>query len=302
MRKFLLIMMLGILFLFPSSVFAQADLKFASVSVQLWPEYDQPSMLVITDFALPAATTLPVTLTFRIPKDANLIAVATYAPDGTLTNAVFDGPKEDGEWQSFTVSIDSMAGRFEYYQSLTFNGTQRIFSYLWDGTYAVDQFGIRVLEPFDTTSLKTTPALSSISQENNLKYYEGDPVVLASGEQFTLNLDYEKSTDTLIINTQGVEPSVPVDENTPGRVSLSNSLPYIIGGLGVIMIVGGVVYYWQSGRRSSGGGKPRRRSHSHAEDQEGGEEAYCPQCGARAKGGDRFCRTCGARLKHQQED
>ena len=302
MRKFLLIMMLGILFLFPSSAFAQSDLKFASVSVQLWPEYDQPSMLVITDFALPATTTLPASLTFRIPKDANLIAVATYATDGTLTNAVFDGPKADGEWQSFTVSVDSMAGRFEYYQSLTFNGKQRIFSYLWDGTYAVDQFGIRVLEPFDTTSLKTTPALSSISQENNLKYYEGDPVALASGEQYTLNLDYEKSTDTLIVNTQGVEPSAPVDENTPGRVSLSNSLPYIIGGLGVIMIVGGVVYYWQSGRRSSGGGKPRRRSHSHSEEQDGGEEAYCPQCGARAKGGDRFCRTCGARLKHQQEE
>lgn len=300
MRKFLLLIMLGLLFAFPASVFAQSDLKLTNVNVQLWPEYDQPSMLVITDFEIPATTALPVNVTFRIPKDANLIAVAVYSADGALTNAIFEGPQEDGEWQSFTVSLDSTAGRFEYYQTLSFNGNQRIFSYLWDGIYAVDTFAIRVLEPFDTTSLKTDPALTSISQESNLKYYEGEPVALASGEQFILNLEYEKTTDTLIVNTQGVQPSAPVDENTPGRVSLSNSLPYIIGGLGVIMIVGGVVYYWQSGRRSTGG-KSRKRSRSHAEEQEDGEETYCPQCGSRSKTGDRFCRTCGARLRHQEE-
>ncbi|MBK7319579.1 zinc ribbon domain-containing protein [Candidatus Villigracilis affinis] len=115
-----------------------------------------------------------------------------------------------------------------------------------------------------------------------------------------MSLDYEKTTDTLIVDTQGVQPSAPVDENTPGRVSLSNSLPYIIGGLGVIMIVGGVMYYWQSGRRSAGG-KSRRRSRAHSEEQDGGEEKYCPQCGERSKAGDRFCRTCGARLRHQEE-
>ncbi len=303
MRKFLLIMMLGILFLFPSSVFAQADLKFASVSVQLWPEYDQPSMLVITDFALPAATTLPVTLTFRIPKDANLIAVASSANGNDFLLEAYDTPIKDDEWQIFTMTItQNIVYRFEYYQPLAFNGNQRIFSYLWDGAYAVDKFNVLMREPLDMTSLSMDPAYESTLQADGSNYYDSGVVKLDAGEQFALNLQYEKTTTTLLDTTNRVEPSAPVDENTPGRVSLSNSLPYIIGGLGVIMIVGGVVYYWQSGRRSSGGGKPRRRSHSHAEDQEGGEEAYCPQCGARAKGGDRFCRTCGARLKHQQED
>ncbi len=298
MRRWFLILMTGIVFAFPNLAFAQSDLTLVHVGVQLWPEYDQPSMLVITDFELPADTSLPVNLTFRIPSDANLIAVANYTTDGNLANAVFEGPKEEGEWQSFTVSVDSMAGRFEYYQPLSFNGSQRIFSYLWDGSYAVEQFSIRVLEPLSVTSLKTEPALTSISEESGLKYYEGDPIKLTSGQQFALTLDYEKTTDALIAVPQGVEPAAPVNEDTPGRVSLSNSLPYIIGGLGVIMIVGGVVYYWQSGRRAE---KPRRRSHVPADESEGDVDTYCPQCGSRAKAGDRFCRTCGARLRHQEE-
>jgi len=227
--------------------------------------------------------------------------VAAHVADGSLVNAVFDGPTETGEWQSFTIAMDATNSyRFEYYQPITFNGNERIFSYLWDGTYAVEAFDIRVLEPADAVSLTTIPELTSISQEEGLNYYEGKPIKLSSGEQFTLNLDYEKTTDTLISPPQGIQPSVPVDENTPGRVSLNNSLPYVIGGLGVIMIAGGIIYYWRSGRSYTR--KPRRRSQSsHTESEEDASETYCPQCGTRAKTGDRFCRVCGARLRHQEE-
>lgn len=299
MRKWFLILAMGVLFVFPSVVSAQNNVTFTSVSVQLWPEYDQPSMLVITDFEVAANTQFPASVTFRIPQDANLIAVATYTADGTLMDAVFKGPKADGEWQSFTITLDSTAARFEYYQPIAFNGEQRIFSYLWDGAYAVEVFNIRVLEPLDTTSLTTTPELASISQENDLKYFESDPVKLAAGEQFVLNLDYKKASDALITSSQGVQPAAPVDENTPGRVSLSNYLPYLLAGLGAVMIVGGFAYYWQAGRGSSK--KPRRRAHSNVESEENGEETYCPQCGTRAKPSDRFCRVCGGRIRHQEE-
>lgn len=301
MRKLLVILMLGVIFAFPSSfVFAQTDITLPSVSVQLWPEYDQPSMLVIADFQLTAATALPAKLTFKIPQDANLIAVATVASDGGFINAVFDGPKAAGEWQTFTITISqSSVYRFEYYQPITFNGNKRVFSYLWDGSYPVDAFNVMVLEPIDVTAFSMAPKYESISQQNGSNYYDTGIVQLASGEQFTLNLSYDKTTDTLAAPADGIQPAAPVDENTTGRVSLNNSLPYIIGGFGVVLIIGGIVYYWQAGRKSPK--SSRRRSHSHAESEESGEDAYCPQCGARAKAGDRFCRVCGARLRHQEE-
>jgi len=301
MRKRLLILMivLGAFFVFPNFVFAQSNFTIDNVTVQLWPEYDQPSMLVITDFKLPDNATLPMNLAFRIPKDANLIAVAGYTADGLLANAAFDGPTDAGEWQTFTITLDSSAARFEYYQPLTFNGNQRIFSYLWDGAYAVDAFNIRVLEPADTTALTTIPNLVSIEEKDGLKYYHGDPVKLAKGDQFALSLDYQKSSQALIVSTQGVRPASPVDENTPGRISLNNTLPYLIGGLGVIMIVGGLIYYLRSGNR--GAKKSRRRQHSNPAAEEIESDVYCAQCGTRAQNGDRFCRICGSRIREAEE-
>jgi hypothetical protein len=300
MRKWFLIVTAGILFIFPSMVYAQTTLALSSLTVQLWPEYDQPSMLVITDFEVSPVTKFPASVTFHIPQEANLIAVAAYDETGALVNAIFDGPTSNGDWQTFTITLNSAAARFEYYQPITFNGEQRIFSYLWNGTYAVNAFDIRVLEPLDTTALDTIPALPSISQENDLKYFEGDPIQLAQGEQFTLNLNYTKTSNELITSTQGVQPVSPVDANTPGRVSLSNYVPYLLAGFGVVLIIGGFAYYWRAGRDSALK-KSRRRSHSPVEKEENNEELYCPQCGTRAKPGDRFCRVCGGRLRHQEE-
>ncbi|MBK8619371.1 MAG: zinc ribbon domain-containing protein [Anaerolineales bacterium] len=301
MRKFFLMFILVVMLVFPTLASAQADVTLSNVSVQLWPEYDQPSMLVIVDFQVAADTVLPVDLVFRLPQDANLIAVASYTADGSLMNAVFDGPVAAGDGQSFTVTAaENTVYRFEYYQPLTFNGEQRLFSYLWDGDYTVNEFSIRVLEPVDITSLSTIPELSSISQENGLKYFDGENVKLASGEQFTLNLEYKKTSNTLIASSQGVQPVAPVDASTTGRVSLNNYLPYVIGGLGVIMIVGGLVYYWQSGKRN-GGKKSRRRQSANTEQEEAQSDVYCAQCGTRAHGGDRFCRTCGSRIRQQEE-
>ncbi len=301
MRKFFLMFILVVMLVFPTLASAQADVTLSNVSVQLWPEYDQPSMLVIVDFQVAADTVLPVDLVFRLPQDANLIAVASYTADGSLMNAVFDGPVVVGDGQSFTVTAaENTVYRFEYYQPLTFNGEQRLFSYLWDGDYTVNEFSIRVLEPVDITSLSTIPELSSISQENGLKYFDGENVKLASGEQFTLNLEYKKTSNTLIASSQGVQPVAPVDASTTGRVSLNNYLPYVIGGLGVIMIVGGLVYYWQSGKRN-GGKKSRRRQSANTEQEEAQSDVYCAQCGTRAHGGDRFCRTCGSRIRQQEE-
>jgi ribosomal protein L32 len=112
-------------------------------------------------------------------------------------------------------------------------------------------------------------------------------------------VSYTKTTDTLVSQAQAVQIAEPVNEDTPGRVSLTNSLPYIIGGLGVIMIAGGLMYYFQWGRRSAGSSKSRRR-HSQTDTENDATNAYCPQCGARAKLSDRFCRTCGARLRHDE--
>src|SRR5574341_808841 len=129
MRKWLVIaFLLGILTT-PVSAGAQGEVKLASLEVQLWPEYDQPSMLLIYDFTLTEGIGLPVNVAIRIPKDANLLAVASQTTDGGLVNAEYEGPTTSGDWQVVTVKIQTQTTyHLEFYEPLSKSGTARQFT------------------------------------------------------------------------------------------------------------------------------------------------------------------------------
>jgi hypothetical protein len=77
-------------------------------------------------------------------------------------------------------------------------------------------------------------------------------------------------------------------------------LPWILGILGVALIVGGGLWYWQSGKQSATDKSRRRRRTARlkvSDETAAGDEVYCQNCGKRASVGDRFCRTCGTKLR-----
>jgi hypothetical protein len=121
---------------------------------------------------------------------------------------------------------------------------------------------------------------------------------LKTMNSFKFELEYQRIS-TALINPNGttqVEPAAPVNEDTPGRVSIAN-LPWIIGGFGVALIGIALFSYWRSTQSQSSENQPRKRRRHKIEAAAEDGQAYCHECGARANAGDRFCRTCGSRLR-----
>lgn len=298
-RIFTLLLLVGLLVSFQPA-YAQGEPSLSSAEVWIWPEYDQPAVLVIHYLTVSPSTNLPATMTFRIPAAAekpHALAV------GQTPNAVADTSytlEADGNWVNVTVEVIAPYIQLEYYDpSFSKNGTQREFHYEWPGDYAVENLHIELQQPFDASAMDMEPALSTVNPiPDGLIYYTGDFGPLAAGQSFTLNVSYTKESDALSVSFMNVQPSAPVDENTAGRVSLDTYLPWLVGAFGVLMIAGGFYYFLRGSARQRP--SARRRHVSREEPAEG--QTYCPQCGTRARSGDRFCRTCGTRLRTETEE
>lgn len=302
MRKWFLAFVAGILFVLPSFAFAQEKVTIQSINVSLWPEYDKAEMLVINYITLPADTVFPVQFDVRLPANAVLHTVAVgKTSEGVSDQGVEKTVVKDGGWLVVSIAATGPAIQLEYYDpGLKKDGGLRSYSYRWLSDYDVADFTAVFQRPFDATQFKSSLPLQNdgVHPEDNLQYYFSDAGAVPAGKVFTFDLSYQKPTDALSVSNIGIQPVV-VDENTPGRVSLNNYLPYIIGGFGVILILGGLLYYWQSDR--SGSKKSRRRQRVRVEGEENESGVYCAQCGARARGGDRFCRTCGSRIRQSDD-
>jgi hypothetical protein len=296
MRNWILLCLLACCAVYPLPVSAQNQIVLNTFTVQLWPEFDQPSMLVIVDFTIDQGETLPVDIAMRMPPESNLIAVA-FEQDGNLLNVPFEQPGLDGDWQVVTIRVETNTTyHIEYYAPLTRVDQQREYEFLWPGDYAIADFQFRLKVPPDTTEVNTDPAMTETDPTGSGdRYLEWGAKNLDAGQQVPVSISYIKTTDRLSTSGAALQAGT-VDENTSGRVSLNNYLPYILAGLGFLLIVAGGLYFWQYGQRQT---RPRKRRRS-ADQSSTDDQAYCHQCGVRAQPGDRFCRTCGTRLRQEK--
>jgi hypothetical protein len=299
MPKWLVFTLLLALIVVPSSVSAQGETKLEAINLDLWSEYDQPSMLVIYQFVVSRDTPLPAEVTLRFPQESNLFAVAVQS-NGNWLNKDFTPPVEGENWQTIKIKAESYdPHRIEYYQPLTLDGNKRQYTFYWFGDYYVNAFTVNILVPPDSTNLVTSPPLENTSAAEDGTFLSGSVTKnnLKTMNSFKFELEYERTSTTLIKQDSGttqIQPVAPVDENTPGRVSITN-LPWIIGGFGLALIGIALFSYWRS--TQAGESQPSRRRQHKREAVEADGDAYCHECGTRAHAADRFCRTCGSRLR-----
>lgn len=294
MRKWLLFLTLVVVALFPVGAQAQTDISFNSVAVEIWPEFDQPSVLVIYHYNLGADVTLPATLALRVPIQATINAVAVDDGTGTLISTNYERTIS-GDWAVLTLTSTSQNIQVEYYDQYIRQGDTRQYEFVWPGNYTVDAFSVNFQQPTGSTALKLTPELGAgVVASDGLTYYNSLIGALKLNQTFTLSIEYQKTTDTLSASGQSVQPSAPLADPT----NLTGILPWVLGGLGAILVVGGLVVglvYWRREKEKTPGNSRKRRSSGQKETP--GEDAYCNQCGKRAQPGDVFCRSCGSRLR-----
>ena len=78
------------------------------------------------------------------------------------------------------------------------------------------------------------------------------------------------------------------------------ALPWLLGGMGAVLVAAGVIWYLRLSRPAPAPVErrpARRRRRAGAETE--ASPIYCHNCGTRAGPSDVFCRQCGTKLRRQ---
>jgi hypothetical protein len=300
-RSLLLLIAVALISIIPAG--AQGEVKIGTLEIALWPEYDQPTMLVIYRLTLSADTLLPAQLSIRIPATAGRPnAVAVREPSGQLVNLEYE-LTSDGTWSTIRMVANFPELQIEFYDpGLIKEGNQRKFTFAWSGDYAVERCFVEVQQPLGASEMMISPgpARSEIA-EGGLVYFMKEVGYLDNGQKFNIDLSYQKSGDDLSVSGLQVQPSAPLTAETGLGDRMLGALPWFLGTAGVLLIAGGVIWYWKSGQQSQPvkqrRGRGRRSPVERDESETLSGPIYCHQCGRRAAESDRFCRTCGTRLR-----
>ncbi len=317
MRHWLMVLLMLLPLFVSMPVQAQSSTQLDRLEVDLWPEYDRPDVLVIYRVTLAPQTALPARLSLRIPKEVDKPSnLAMKDVDGFLYNIDNYTMTQDGDWQTINFSSPSLEIQMEYYDpTIKRVSPARSYKYIWPGDYAVKYLAFQVQQPINSSNMLILPEMGSGRVgADGLTYYDIVAGQKTVDSQYALQISYNKSDDKLSFSSATVGPVDPITQQSTGRTSFMDVLPWMLGVLGIFLITGGVFWYWQAGRGPS---MPERRRRDRLKlavarvqsgpagrkDPKGREDPakqiYCYQCGKPASNGDVFCRSCGTRLRRE---
>lgn len=273
---------------------AQSELAVNTAQVQLWPEYDQPAMLVIYTLELAADQPLPADVTVRIPASVGEpMAVAVLEDDGGLVTRQYTRTV-DGDWAEITLETDYPVVQVEYYDdALNQAEPQRSYTFTWEADFPVDNFVFSVKEPVNAVDFTTLPDLGAgVTAADGLLTYSASFGSLAANQSFQFSLGYTKN-DTTLATESFLGGGSTTTEETIGGLPLWG---WVLVGVGALILIGGGTYYITSQRKTSVSTYRSRKQRTSSNRAASGS-VFCHECGASASASDKFCRECGTKLR-----
>lgn len=278
---------------------AQGEVVLTTLSIDVWPDYDRPGVLVIYRATVAPGVSLPTSIALRIPAAAGTpTAVAEQQADGQLIKVPFDR-RVEGETAVIEMTVTRPNFQVEYYDpAIARDGSTRSFVFTWPGDYQVGDLSVSVQQPDLAQNLVTEPpAARSAPGVDGLVYYTVELGAVAEGETADVRVSYDKTSDQLSNETMPApSTSTPPPATAAGSPDADSEVRLIVMVILAVVAIAAVVVIVLR-RRGSSAMDPRPASGAPLADGRAPSARFCTQCGAAASSEDRFCGSCGTALR-----
>jgi len=291
MRYLFILFSLLLLTALPAAAQTEAT-QLSDMTVELWPDYDRPAVLVLLTGTLPESAALPATVRIPIPDGADVFAVARFNDVDALISDV-DASTTDG---GLTLTTPGRVFRVEYYAPYEVDGSEYSYRFDWVSELTIDNIATVVQQPRAATSMTITPApmTSAAERGDGLTYHRITPQPLAANQPYTVDIRY--TVEAPVLSAPAVATVAPTSAPSAPRGGLSDIDPlWLLAVPVLLLLVGGA---WYLGRQQGGAaGRTRKPRSARPAATKGAAARFCHNCGRPAQAGDVFCRNCGTPLK-----
>ena len=191
---------------------------FQRFEVAIWPEYDQPSALVMYRGWLSQDVQLPITVSLPVP--ASVAAPSAAAKRGPGTGLLIASHTvELGEsWNLVHLHTDLPEVRLEFYIDLATAHPERSFVFEWPGGPEIDSAALEVMQPLGASEFKVAPSSAPPALgQDGLNYQREDLGPIPAGGSFFIEVSYSKTTPDLTASAlRPVAPPPPQTTPPPG--------------------------------------------------------------------------------------
>ncbi len=286
----------------PAFTFAQTPERISQLDIAVWPEFDDPRVLVQYDGTLAAQDGYPREVSFLIPATAQLTATAYQDEQKQYLNTDPATVTDAGNnWKRVSFKTPKPNFHLEYYNDAIKGAPDKTLDFAYSALLPADNVQVQIQQPLKSENFKTTPAAALISEGmHGFKYHIFNYPGIAANQDLKLEIAYTKTDPKP--SMQNVVPPETSNQTAPQTAPDDAGAPmnaqqlYLLVGAGIALALGLLaLWMWYTrrqprlayaGNASGGSGKRAERT-----------TGFCSQCGNGLHAGDNFCPKCGAKRK-----
>ena len=282
------------------SAFAQEpappnDLRIQQLRVQVMPEFDDPRVLVIVQGRLAAhSDDFPVTITFRLPNNAQINQMATVNMQSAGTTMLpyqAQPDPNDARWQLVSYDLDGAHFFYEYYYDPIVGDVDKAFTYTLNSYHPVDDASVEIQEPKAAEAFTTSPQpdASRLDQNLRLYYHQINLGAIEPGQESSISVNYSKSDpdpsltwEQVMALQEGKRPPQTTSTDASQGLQIPTEIFVFLGGALLILFGAFVGYRIRLGERNAD------------QDTQDQHDLFCRICGTTLKTDASYCHQCGA--------
>ncbi|HJM94265.1 MAG: hypothetical protein QGG19_14565 [Alphaproteobacteria bacterium] len=229
---------------------ADDELTIGRMRVMIWPEYDDPSILVVYDGRFADDSKFPTVTDFLIPKDAIINDICSLSPGGQHFCQLYD-ISEGEHYNRVRLSLPFSNFYVSFHLApIDLDSANRQIEYAIKANHPIDNMEVDIQQPLRTTSFAISPPGGKASTDKDFNHFNYVLEDIAKGEDRVFKIAYTKETR---------EPSVDVKyaSMTGRRVWGSpyqtqrnvRTIVYAVFGTGMVLVVAALFWIVRTRRR-----------------------------------------------------
>jgi hypothetical protein len=266
------------------------------LKISIWPEYDQPTVLVMLDGTLADTANLPRDVSVLIPSSASLLVTTFENQDGTLAAEQQSKPANQGDgYTRVTYTIKSPKYHVEYYDNLLRGSPDKVMDFAFKAVALIDQVTLEIQQPLKASNFSVNLPSPSVRDDNGFQVYSSSYSNVTAGQTLTAQVKYTKTDPNPSVLPTVAPANVP--STTPAATApgiWGNVFAIVALVLLVLVAVLGFYILQQRARHpASAMAASRSGSRKQARRQAAARRVFCTQCGSALGPEDNFCPKCG---------
>lgn len=257
---------------------------FKNVTLLIYPEYDDPRLLVMLEGKISAAE-VPSEVRFLVPEAAQMFSAGAKDATGKYTGGPPNRiPSKIPGWDEISYTLKTDTFRVEYYDPIIAGNPDKKISYDFRWLYPITDLGVIVQVPRKASNFIVTPTGRTGTDGEGFDIYSyGYRDLSTTAPPLHFDIVYNKSDPSPSLKTGG------------GGSSTSSGL--LIGLAVGVILAGAAIWFFMPRRKPAYAAKSAARvGHTKAARRRIAGRKLCSRCGKPVEGSPKFCPHCGNKM------